>query len=207
MIAIIDVSGNNLRSIGNAIKRLNLDYVLTHEPDVIATASHIILPGVGNAQTGMKALAEHGLVDVLQQAQQPMLGICLGMQLFFEYSEEGDVACLGRLPGKVERLAKDPAYPVPHMGWNKLLWSGESFLNRGIEKDAYVYFVHSYAHVAQVDSPHAVASCAYGQSFTAIVAKDNICGMQFHPEKSADTGLQLLANFFKRGSPCESSQP
>lgn len=192
MIAVIDVSGNNLTSLANALNRLDREFVLTHDAKTIQEASHVILPGVGTASFGMNALRTHGLVDVLTHLSQPLLGICLGMQLLLEYSEEGQTVCLGLIPGQAKLLHKDKRYPVPHMGWNKLLWSEDCLLERGLSEEDYVYFVHSYA---LKDCAWAIASCDYSERFAAIINKGNIYGMQFHPEKSAETGLKLLSNF------------
>lgn len=195
MIAVIDVCGNNLSSIGNALSRLGFEYKLTHEPRDIEQASHVIIPGVGSAKIGMQALVKYDLVEVIKQIRQPLLGICLGMQLLLDYSEEGDVSCLGLIPGVARRLPSLTNYPVPHMGWNKLLWSKETSLNRCLPDDTYVYFVHSYALIS--NAQHELASCQYSDRFSAIIQQDNRYGMQFHPEKSAETGISLLNNFLQ----------
>lgn len=192
MIAIIDVSGNNLTSLANALKYLGFNYALTHDIKEIQKASHVILPGVGAAAYGMNALREHGLDELLPVLTQPILGICLGMQLLLEYSEEGDVDCLGLIPGTAELLTSKENYPVPHMGWNQLKWMQNAPLQQGLSNKEYVYFVHSYA---LKNTQYALASCEYNQEFSAIINKDNIFGMQFHPEKSAETGMILLNNF------------
>lgn len=192
MIAVIDVSGNNLTSLGNALQRLDLDFKLTHDAEEIRTASHVILPGVGTAAFGMNALKQHDLVEVIQSLTQPVLGICLGMQLLLEGSEEADVTCLGLIPGKAKRFPPKEQFPIPHMGWNQLQWCKKTPLQEGIKEDDSVYFVHSYAlNTAE----YAVALCEYSEPFTAIVQKDNVWGMQFHPEKSAEIGMTLLKNF------------
>ncbi|KTD41037.1 imidazole glycerol phosphate synthase subunit HisH [Legionella parisiensis] len=195
MIAIIDVSGTNLTSLVNALKRLGFNYQLTHEAKEIEKASHVILPGVGTAAYGMNALRQYELIDVITSLEQPLLGICLGMQLLLESSEEGDVRCLGMIPGRAQRLRQKEGYPVPHMGWNQLQWCTETFLQQGLRKHDYVYFVHSYA---LGESQYALANCEYNESFAAIIQKNNIWGMQFHPEKSAETGMALLNNFCSR---------
>ena len=199
MIAVIDVSGNNLTSLTNALKRLGCTYTLTHEAKVIEGASHVILPGVGAARSGMTALREYGLDKVLPQLTQPVLGICLGMQLLLEYSEEGDIECLGLIPGRAELLKREQDYPVPHMGWNQLKWCQNSPLQYGINNKEYVYFVHSYALKT---TDYAIARCDYKQEFSAIINKDNVYGMQFHPEKSAETGMVLLNNFLSLETLC-----
>ncbi len=199
MIAVIDVSGNNLTSLANALRYLGFNYVLTHDAKAIQKASHVILPGVGAAAYGMSTLREHGLDKILASLTQPLLGICLGMQLLLEYSEEGGVDCLGLIPGTAELLTKEDHYPVPHMGWNQLKWSQKSPLQQGINAREYVYFVHSYA---LKDTQHALATCEYNQEFSAIINKNNIFGMQFHPEKSSETGMVLLNNFLSLESIC-----
>ncbi|STX29313.1 imidazole glycerol phosphate synthase subunit HisH [Legionella beliardensis] len=195
MIAIIDVSGNNLTSLGNALKQLGYSYQFTHDEEEILKASHVIIPGVGAAPAGMQALQEYQLISAIKQLKQPTLGICLGMQLLAEFSEEGDVDCLGLIPGIVKRLPQAPHCPVPHMGWNTLEWVKQSSLNTGLKEKDYVYFVHSYAFLS--DSSHALAYCDYSTKFTAIIQYKNFYGMQFHPEKSASVGLVLLRNFLE----------
>lgn len=191
MITIIDVSGTNLSSLGNALNRLGFDYIFSHKAEEIQKASHVILPGVGSAPFGMQALEQAGLVPVLAQLKQPVLGICLGMQLLFEFSDEGQVPCLGLIPGRVEKLTpKD--YPVPHMGWNQLHWREQSTLRQGLSNTDYVYFTHSYA---VKNTPACLAECEYGETFAAIVQQDNLFGMQFHPEKSSEVGMMLFKNF------------
>lgn len=199
MIAIIDVTGNNLGSLTNAIKKLGYSYQLTHKADDLVKASHIILPGVGAADVAMKTLKQYSLAEVLSALSQPLLGICLGMQLLMEYSEEGNTPCLNLIPGEVKRLQPQRGQPVPHMGWNNLQWVQSSPLCEGLTEQEYVYFVHSYALLA---SDYALAGCQYSQAFTAIVQHKNAYGMQFHPEKSAETGLKLLDNFLKLESIC-----
>lgn len=196
MIAIIDVSGTNLTSLANALKRLGFNYQLTHDAYEICKASHVILPGVGSATFGMNALLQYQLSDVIRELKQPLLGICLGMQLLLEGSEEGDVSCLGLIPGIAQRLCQKETYPIPHMGWNQLQWCKKTSLQQGLNEKDYVYFVHSYA---LKDSQYAVARCNYSESFSAIIQKNNIWGMQFHPEKSAETGMKLLKNFCTTG--------
>ncbi len=199
MIAVIDVVGNNLTSLTNALKRLGYPYQLTHEPSDLMNASHVILPGVGAATPAMDALKHYQLVEVLRQLTQPLLGICLGMQLLLTHSEEGDVNCLNLLPGCAKRLTVASDCPVPHMGWSKLLWTQQTPLARGLTSEDYVYFVHSYA---LFDTENALASCQYSEHFTAIAQYNNVYGMQFHPEKSAATGLKLLHNFLQLGEVC-----
>ncbi|HAT9717173.1 TPA: imidazole glycerol phosphate synthase subunit HisH [Legionella pneumophila subsp. pneumophila] len=199
MIAVIDVSGNNLTSLTNALIRLGGHFALTHDAEEIQKASHVILPGVGTAHSGMTALQQNGLIDVLRTLTQPLLGICLGMQLLLEYSEEDDIPCLGLIPGVAELLKAERNHPVPHMGWNNLHWQKTSSLQQGLNNSDYVYFVHSYALKAD---DYALARCQYHEEFTAVVKKGNFYGMQFHPEKSADVGMVLLNNFLSLESTC-----
>lgn len=192
MISIIDVSGTNLSSLGNALNRLGFQYQFTHDPGEIRKASHVILPGVGTAAFGMNALQQYALIDVITSLKQPLLGICLGMQLLLDGSEEGEVQCLGLIPGRARRLHQNKDFPVPHMGWNQLHWCKETSLQQGLKEKDYVYFVHSYVLSS---TEYALAHCKYSESFAAIIQKDTIWGMQFHPEKSAETGMMLLKNF------------
>lgn len=191
-IAVIDVTGNNLTSLVNSIHRLGFDCILTHSHEQIINASHVILPGVGAAPIAMKALHDHQLVKLIQQLQQPLLGICLGMQLLFECSEEGDVEGLGLISGDVQQIPAMTGFPVPHIGWNRMHWCQDSMLQKGLGEADHVYFVHGFAVKV---CEYTVASCQYSIDFSAIVQKNNIYGMQFHPEKSAETGLKLLKNF------------
>ncbi|WP_419418821.1 imidazole glycerol phosphate synthase subunit HisH [Legionella sp. D16C41] len=192
MIAVIDVSGNNLTSLGNALKQLGYNYQLTHNAKIIKSASHVIIPGVGAAKAGMQALHDYNLAAVIKALKQPVLGICLGMQLLLDYSEEGNVECLGLIPGIAKRLPQQLGYPVPHMGWNTLEWVNNSPLKVELKDNDYVYFVHSFA---LLDSTDTVAYCQYNLKFSAIVKRANFYGMQFHPEKSSTVGLCLLRNF------------
>ncbi len=191
-LAIVDSGGANIASLQLAIERLGVPADLTTDPDLLRRATHVILPGVGAAADCMMRLRNAGLVDVIRGLQQPLLGICVGMQLLFESSEEGDVECLGVLPGRVRRLSNRGNLPVPHMGWNQLEFSQTSPLLNDIREGDYVYFVHSYA--APV-SQATLATTTYGDKFSAVVQQGNVYGAQFHPERSARIGAQLLRNF------------
>ena len=192
-LAIIDSGGANIASLQFAVERLGVASDLTTDPAVLARASHVILPGVGAAADCMTRLqSKPGLVDAIRKLEQPMLGICVGMQLLFESSEEGNVSCLGMLPGRVRRFADRDRLPVPHMGWNQLEFEPGSPLLKDIQPGDHVYFVHSYS--APV-SPLTIASATYGEQFSALVQRGNIYGAQFHPERSARVGSQLLRNF------------
>ena len=193
-LAIIDSGGANIASLRFAIERLGVEAELTTDARRVREASHVILPGVGAAADCMSRLQSAGLVETIRSLRQPMLGICVGMQLLFESSEEGDVSCLGLLPGRVCRFEQRDGLPVPHMGWNQLEFERGSGLLDGIERGDYVYFVHSYA--AQV-SELTVATTVYGHPFSAIVQRGNIHGAQFHPERSAGVGATLLRNFLR----------
>lgn len=191
-LAIIDSGGANIASLQYAIERLGVSSQLTTDQQVIRDATHVILPGVGAAADCMARLEKANLVDTILKLQQPFLGICVGMQLLFESSEEGNVDCLGLLPGRVQRFPNREGLPVPHMGWNNLHIQRSSPLLKGFSEQDYVYYVHSYcAPVSEVTQ----ATTFYGESFSAIVQRENIFGAQCHPERSAKSGALLLKNF------------
>lgn len=192
MLAIVDSGGANIASVRFALERLGVQSGLTADPAVIRAAECVILPGVGSAVEGMKRLQAKGLVDCVRRLTQPVLGVCLGMQLFFEQSEEGNTPTLGIIPGQVARLPDSPGITVPHMGWNTITTSREVGLLDGIKPDARFYFVHSYA--APVNA-FTVATGTHGTSFAAIVQRANFSGCQFHPERSGIAGSRLLQNF------------
>lgn len=193
MIAIIDTAVANLQSVVNAVERLELSYVVTHEHETIARASHVILPGVGHARACMQRLNELDLLPLLRSLKQPVLGICLGMQVLFESTAEGDCEGLGVLPGRVEKIQSFPGLSLPHMGWNTLeLVDPSSPLLRGIFTGDRVYFVHSFRAPLSEQVP---ATTFYGESIPAVVARDNFFGTQFHPERSGSVGLAILRNF------------
>ncbi|MUT64954.1 imidazole glycerol phosphate synthase subunit HisH [Paenibacillus sp. NEAU-GSW1] len=196
MIAIIDYGMGNLHSVSKAVERLGYEAVITADPAVIAAAEGAILPGVGAFGDAMDNLRETGL-DAVTKAYaasgKPLLGICLGMQLLFSQSEEHGInEGLGLLPGQVVRFQGD--YKIPHMGWNKLSFKqSESPLFKGLE-EGHVYFVHSF-HAKPEQASDLLATTDYYQQVTAIVGRGNVYGMQFHPEKSSELGMQLLGNF------------
>ena len=191
-VVLVDGGGTNIGSVRYALQRLGLDAEMTADADRISAASHVILPGVGAAGPGMKKLREAGLTEVLRGLRQPLLGVCLGMQLLYERSEEGDTECLGLLPGAVAHFPAGDGLRIPHMGWNQLRVESDDPLLADLDDEAYAYFVHSYA--APV-SAATIASTDYGAPFSAIVRQGNVCGMQFHPERSAAVGARLLQNF------------
>jgi glutamine amidotransferase len=191
-VVVIDSGVANLGSVLAALSRLGTEATLTVDPAVVESASHVILPGVGAAAPAMARLRERGVDRLLPRLTVPVLGICLGMQLMFEHTEEGDTECLGVIPGRLVRFDPARCGRVPHMGWNRLDPVRESPLLAGLGADAFAYFVHSYAvPVAE----HTVASCDYGGPFAAVVAHRNFFGAQFHPERSAVVGATLLRNF------------
>lgn len=194
-VAIIDGGGANIASLQFALGRLGVTGELTVAPDVIRAASHVILPGVGAAADSMRRLEEAGLLELIPALHQPFLGICLGLQLLFEASEEDDAACLGVFAGTARRIAAAPDRPVPHMGWNRIFRTRESDLLTGIADGAHFYFVHSYAVGIADDT---LATADYGTSFTAIAERDNFSATQFHPERSGADGARLLQNFLAR---------
>jgi imidazole glycerol-phosphate synthase subunit HisH len=192
MLAIVDSGGANIASVRFALERLGVRSELTADPAVIRAAERVILPGVGSAVEGMKRLQVRGLVDCVRGLTQPVLGVCLGMQLLFEDSAEGPTKTLGLIPGTVALLPGAPGITVPHMGWNTILTARTDGLLTGIGPDDRFYFVHSYA--APVNA-FTVASCDHGTPFTAIVQRGNFSGVQFHPERSGAAGARLLKNF------------
>jgi imidazole glycerol-phosphate synthase subunit HisH len=191
---IIDSGGANLASLQFAFERLGAKTHVTADAADIRSAPRVILPGVGSAADAMARLRNNRVADLLPSLTQPVLGICLGMQLLFERSEEGETECLGILPDSVRRLQPKDGRPVPHMGWNQLAPLREDPLLDGIAVNDYVYFVHSFA--APV-SDMTLASADYGTTLSAIVRRGNFWGTQFHPERSAHVGARVLANFLK----------
>ena len=188
---IIDTGCANLASLHHALKRLGIHADISAEPAAIHAADKLLLPGVGTASAAMASLTARGLIPAIQRATQPLLGICLGMQLLTAHSAEGDLATLGLIPGQTTRL---PAHdlPLPHMGWNRVHATPGYPLFADIPPDSHYYFVHSYA---VLESPATIATCDYGGSFAAALARDNYYGVQFHPERSGSAGARLLHNF------------
>ncbi|MFZ1749283.1 MAG: imidazole glycerol phosphate synthase subunit HisH [Saprospiraceae bacterium] len=194
MTVIIDYGAGNTQSVINALERLGISYKLTSEIDCIMSASRIILPGVGHAAAAMQQLNQRGLVDVLQQYDKPLLGVCLGMQLLYEHSEEGDTRCLGVVPGLVKRFSPQSGIKVPHMGWNDLQIEANHPLFEGLEITESMYFVHSYYAIF---GDYTIGSCTYNFTFSAAIQYKNFYGVQFHPEKSGEKGQLILRNFCK----------
>jgi imidazole glycerol-phosphate synthase subunit HisH len=197
MIALIDYGISNLRSVQKAFEHLDTAVTLVDTPDRLAQADHLILPGVGAFPAGMKGLQERGLIEPIKQAAREgksLIGICLGMQLLFESSDEmGETEGLGLLPGKVTRMVGS-GLKVPHMGWNQLDVVQDHPLVCDLVSGSYAYFVHSYA-IYPEQHDIVLATTEYGSSFASIVGRGKVCGLQFHPEKSQAVGLRLLRNF------------
>lgn len=198
MTAIIDYDAGNLRSVEKALLALGDQPVITRDADVILSADRVILPGVGAFGDAMKRLHQYGLVEVIRRAAEsgtPLLGICLGLQLFFERSDESAGADgLGILKGEILRIPDCPGLKIPHMGWNSLSIRPESRLFAGIENGSYVYFVHSY-YLKAADEKEVAATTEYSTHIHAAVESGNIFACQFHPEKSGEVGLRILKNF------------
>ena len=191
-LAIIDSGGANIASLRYAVDRLGIDSQITTDAQTLRNATHVILPGVGAAADCMERLRSANLVETIRGLRQPLLGVCVGMQLLFESSEEGDVACLGLLPGRVRRFAERAGLPVPHMGWNQLEFTAPSPLLDDVASGDYVYFVHSYCAPVTEST---LATSMYCERFAAIVGRGKVFGAQFHPERSAQTGALVLRNF------------
>lgn len=205
MIVILDYGMGNTASILNMIRRVGGEAVISSDRQLTLESNALILPGVGAFDNAMQKLNDAGLVDLIKQRVQedkiPFLGICLGMQLLFDSSEEGASAGLGLIPGVVKRFdfsrLDKCGLKIPHMGWNTVQPKEESPLFKGFEPDPRFYFVHSY-HAVCVDSSHVAATCDYGYPFACAVQKDNIFAAQFHPEKSHKFGMKLFENFLEQ---------
>lgn len=192
MIVIIDYDAGNTRSVMNALDRLGADYLLSHDQDQIKRADKIIFPGVGHAGAAMDALKKKKLVDTIKSLSQPVLGICVGMQLLAEASEEGETECLGIAPGTVKKFDDQQVEKVPHMGWNEIQKPKEDVLFTSVNEGSHLYFVHSYyLPSSELD----IATCDYQVSFAAAIKIDNFWGVQFHPEKSGKIGAKIIDNF------------
>ena len=199
MIAVIDYDAGNLKSVEKALVSIGENVVVSRDRKEILSADKIILPGVGAFGDAMGKLTEYGLVDTIHEVvdrQKPFLGICLGLQLLFERSDESDgVSGLGILPGEILRIPDAPGIKIPHIGWNSLDISSDARLFTGLTANPYVYFVHSY-YLKAADESIVAATTEYGGTLIhASVQKDNIYACQFHPEKSGSVGLQILKNF------------
>ena len=200
MVAIIDYDAGNIKSVQKAIEYLGEEVIITREPEVILNASRVILPGVGAFGDAMEKLHKYNLVDVIKEVVKreiPFLGICLGLQLLFETSDETPgVQGLGILKGKIKRIPDNGELKIPHIGWNSLSFPNKGRLYEGISQESYVYFVHSYYLDAE-DKDIVVATTEYGTTIHASVEQGNVFACQFHPEKSSSVGLKILDNFLK----------
>ena len=190
-VAIIDYNAGNVRSVLYAMERLGQEAVLTADHEQIRSAEKVIFPGVGEARNTMSFLHEKGLDDLIRSLQQPVLGICLGMQLLCEHSEEGSTPCLGIIPQQVKRFIPRHGEKVPHMGWNTVQRSEGSWLSPEVQ-DQHVYFVHSY-YVEE--GPFTAAATQHIHRFSSVLQKDNFYATQFHPEKSGPVGERILRDF------------
>ncbi|MDE5983899.1 MAG: imidazole glycerol phosphate synthase subunit HisH [Eubacterium sp.] len=198
MVAIIDYGAGNLSSVKKALDYLGAESEITQDKDKIMSASHVILPGVGSFGDAMKSMAERGLVDTVKKAAlsgKPFLGICLGLQLLFESSEESEgVEGLGLIKGKIVQIPRDNGLKVPHIGWNSVKINQNYGIFSGIDDGSYFYFVHSF-YLKDAENDAVAATTEYGVGIECAVQKGNLCATQFHPEKSSKLGLQLLENF------------
>jgi glutamine amidotransferase len=197
LITVVDYDAGNLYNVANALRFLGADFEFSGDPEVVRCADRVILPGVGSARAAMKSLETEGLAEVIRGLDVPFLGICLGLQLLYEQSDEEASPCLGILPGTVKKF--DSSFvKVPHIGWNRVEWteSGDrTTLCEGISQASFFYFVHSY--YAPVVETGTLATTEYEVPFTSVVQKDNFIGCQFHPERSGETGLRLFQNFLR----------
>lgn len=192
-LVLLDSGGANLGSVQAAFARLGVDAPVSSDAALIRRATHVVLPGVGAAGSAMAHLRANGLDRLIPQLTQPLLGICIGMQLLFERSEEDDSECLGLLPGAVRRLDEGQGVRVPHMGWNRLKEKTPHALVDGLA-EAWAYFVHGFAVPS---SPLALAEATHGQTFAAVVGDGRVFGAQFHPERSGRAGARFLQNFLE----------
>ena len=193
MIAVINTGVANIASVVAALKRLGRQAHVSDDADALQEASHVIFPGVGTAASAMTNMRQKNLDRVIPDLKQPVLGVCLGMQLLFEYSEEGDVKGLGVIEGRVEKMRPTQRCHTPHMGWNTLCrLQNDSPILAKIDHGAYAYFVHGYSVKT---GPMTLASARHGADFSAVVQNGNFFGVQFHPERSGAVGAQLLQNF------------
>ncbi len=197
MIAIVDYGAGNLRSVAKAVEKLGYSPEVTGDPQKVLTAGAVILPGVGASDSAMTALEERGLVEPLRAVIRdgvPFFGVCLGLQLLLESSEEGSIPCLSVVPGRVKRFPN--SVKTPHMGWNEVNFERDHPLLEGVESGSYFYFVHSY-YAAPEDSSLVLGTTDYASPFCSVIARDNLVATQFHPEKSGALGLRLYENFLR----------
>jgi glutamine amidotransferase len=197
MIAIVDYGAGNLRSVAKAVEKLGYSPEVTGDPQKVLTAGAVILPGVGASDSAMTALEERGLVEPLRAVIRdgvPFFGVCLGLQLLLESSEEGSIPCLSVVPGRVKRFPN--SVKTPHMGWNEVNFERDHPVLEGVESGSYFYFVHSY-YAAPEDQSLVLGTTDYASPFCSVIARDNLVATQFHPEKSGALGLRLYENFLQ----------
>ena len=197
MIGVVDYEAGNLKSVELALKHLGADFYISKDPKDFRTADRMIFPGVGEALSSMEVLRKTGLGDAVKEfaaSGRPLLGICVGCQILFDFSEERDADCLGIIPGRILEFPKDMGLKVPHMGWNQVEHGGRHEIFNGIPDNSSFYFVHSYYPKPSSISCE-IGRTEYGIEFTSAVAQDNVVATQFHPEKSGELGLMLLQNF------------
>lgn len=197
MIGIVDYEAGNLRSVETAMKHLGADFFISRSPSDFKNAERMIFPGVGEAAASMKVLKETGLDEAVisfAESGKPLLGICLGCQIFFDFSEERNTDCLGLIPGRISEFSKDMNLKVPHMGWNQVEHMNRHPVFKNIPENSSFYFVHSF-YPAPADRKYEIGKTGYGIEFTSAASKDNIVATQFHPEKSGEVGLKLIENF------------
>ncbi|MEO6047456.1 MAG: imidazole glycerol phosphate synthase subunit HisH [Candidatus Kapaibacterium sp.] len=193
MIGIIDYGAGNIRSVQNALERIGAESIVSDDPAQLDAATRLILPGVGSAKSAIRRLGNSDLAGWIRLTEKPILGICLGMQLLYELSDEGATQCLGMIQGTIRRFT-GTEIKIPHIGWNIVRPTISDPLFAGMEDGGYFYFVHSYFATI---SPQTVAVTDYGGNFSSVVVRGNIRGVQFHPEKSGSAGLRLLKNFIE----------
>ncbi|MGV6944496.1 imidazole glycerol phosphate synthase subunit HisH [Sphingobacterium kyonggiense] len=193
MIGIVNYGAGNIFSITAALKRLGLSYGMINHPEDFEQYDRILIPGVGHAGAAMEKLKASGLAEIIKQQTKPVLGICVGMQLMTDFSEEGNADLLGIIPVKTLHFEEKLGEKVPHMGWNTIAFDDKCPLFKDIANNSYFYFVHSY--FIEYNEAYCVARCEYGLPFSAAIAKDNFWAVQFHPEKSGKAGETLLLNF------------
>ncbi|MDR2869223.1 MAG: imidazole glycerol phosphate synthase subunit HisH [Deferribacteraceae bacterium] len=199
MLSIVDYKAGNLKSVHNALSYLDIPHFISDDPDKLRNGDRLIFPGVGHARAAMAQLQAQGIADMLvdyAKSGKPMMGLCLGSQVLLDHSAEGDVATLGIIGGQVELFSPSIGLKIPHMGWNQVYPSLTHPLFAGIPSGSSFYFVHSY-YTAPADRANELCSTEYGGQFSSGVCKDNVCAVQFHPERSGRWGLKMLANFGK----------
>ncbi|MCL2793314.1 MAG: imidazole glycerol phosphate synthase subunit HisH [Spirochaetaceae bacterium] len=195
---VVDYKAGNLKSIENALKNLNADFIISDDPEKLENCDKLIFPGVGEASSAMRSLSKYGLDQFLKEYVKkgnPLLGICLGAQIILSWSEEGEIACLNIIDGKVQLFDKNMGLKIPQIGWNAVRYAKSHYLFKDIPDNSSFYFVHSY--YPNVKKEFTIGECEYGITFTSAISRDNVCAVQFHPEKSGRHGLKLMNNFLK----------